>query len=106
MSTSAMPLMPMPPIPTKWIAPMSRGSFIGLPLPGPRSPRAGIGGPLGRVGGALRAGGGGHGYEFLRRAGKRGDLRRQPIGREVLLLEPHRPARRGQHAGIGGLVLI
>jgi hypothetical protein len=27
-STSAMPLMPMPPMPTKWIGPISRGSLI------------------------------------------------------------------------------
>src|SRR4051794_34834042 len=26
-----MPLMPMPPIPTKWIGPMSRGNFIWFP---------------------------------------------------------------------------
>src|SRR5438874_805298 len=28
MSTSAMPLMPMPPMPTKWIGPISLGSFM------------------------------------------------------------------------------
>jgi hypothetical protein len=27
-STSAMPLMPMPPIPTKWMGPISRGSLM------------------------------------------------------------------------------
>jgi hypothetical protein len=26
--TSAMPLMPMPPIPTKWMGPISRGSLM------------------------------------------------------------------------------
>jgi hypothetical protein len=27
-STSAMPLMPIPPIPTKWMGPISRGSLM------------------------------------------------------------------------------
>jgi hypothetical protein len=27
-NTSAMPLMPMPPIPTKWMGPISRGSLM------------------------------------------------------------------------------
>src|SRR5262252_1575205 len=100
MSTSAIPLMPMPPMPTKWIGPMSRGSFmlsfpvyllrITLTRRAANSRRRchaqhQIRQPLGGVDGALRAGGGGHCYELLRRAGKRADFGRQPIGREVVL---------------------
>src|SRR5215467_1658103 len=108
MSTSAMPLMPMPPMPTKWIGPISLGSFmLSCPVCLPRitlTHRAAnswrcchaqhqIGQPLGGVDGALRAGGGGHCYELLRRAGKRADFGRQPIGREIILPQAHRPAR-------------
>src|SRR5215813_12990447 len=119
MSTSAMPLMPMPPMPTKWIGPISLGSFmLSFPVYIPGSARRDatscrcchaqhqLGQPLGGVGAALRAGGRGHCYELLRRAGKRGDFGCQPIGREIVLAQAHRPARLLQHAGIGGLILI
>src|SRR5262249_37043052 len=121
MSTSAMPLMPMPPMPTKWIGPISLGSFIALvsrlsPAHQPDAPAANswrcgparpkTRKPLGRVDGALGARGGGLCYELLRRAGKRADFARQPIGREIVLAQAHRPARLLQHAGIGGLILI
>src|SRR5499427_2132461 len=121
MSTSAMPLMPMPPMPTKWIGPISLGSFmLSFPdylarIPLTRRPpnswrcchaQYQIGQPLGGVDGALGASGGGHCYELLRRAGKRADFARQPIGREIVLAQAHRPARLLQHAGIGGLILI
>jgi hypothetical protein len=42
----------------------------------------------------------------LRRAGKRADLGRQPIRREIVLAQPQRPAGGLQHTGIGELVLI
>src|SRR5712664_2255863 len=121
MSTSAIPLMPMPPMPTKWIGPISLGSFmLSFPVYLPRitpTRRAAnswrcchaqhqIRQPLGGVDGALGAGGGGHCYELLRRAGKRAEFGRQPIGREIILPQAHRPARLLQHAGIGGLILV
>src|SRR5216684_4794055 len=117
MSTSAMPLMPMPPMPTKWIGPISLGSFmLSFPVYLPRitpTRRAAnswrcchaqhqIRQPLGGVDGALRAGGGGHCYELLRRAGKRAELRRKPVRREIVLAERERAAGRCEHAGIGG----
>src|SRR5215471_10889561 len=82
MSTSAMPLMPMPPMPTKWIGPISLGSFmLSFPVYVPGSARRDatswrcchsqhqIRQPLGGVGGTLRPGSRGHCYELLRRTG-------------------------------------
>ena len=48
----------------------------------------------------------GHCYELLRRAGKRADLGRQPVGGEVVLAQAQRAPCPFQHAGIGGLVLV
>ena len=97
-----MPLMPMPPMPTKCTGPMSRGSFMRL---SPRSLRAyrmsrtlvtstaaksnprhlhhQIGQPLG---GVERAGGfGGRGHRGKPRGsrGERGDFGGQPFRREI-----------------------
>src|SRR5262249_36664131 len=117
----AIPLMPIPPMPTKWIGPISLGSFmLSFPVYLPRitltrqaanswhccHAQHQIRQPLGSVEGALRAGGGGHCYELLRRAGKRADFARQPIGREIILPPAHRSAHPLQHAGIGGLILV
>src|SRR3977135_4529695 len=62
--------------------------------------------PLGGIDGALRASGGGHCYELLRRTGKRADLGRKPIGREIVLAQAYRTTGAFQHPGIGGLILV
>ena len=100
--------MPMPPMPTKWIGPMSRGSFM---QSGPFSFQSGdphhqIGEPVGRVDDADRPGGRRHGGEPVRLGREAGDLGGEPLGRERRLLDPHRAARLRQHAGIGHLVLV
>src|SRR6516165_7292210 len=99
-----MPLMPMPPMPTKWIGPMSRGNFMEPPLLSsepcrscPRNPDAGrlstggrtvlrlpgldppdlhrqVGEPVGGVEDALAARRGGHGGELLGLGGEARDL--------------------------------
>src|SRR5262249_36125825 len=121
-STSAMPLMPMPPMPTKWIGPMSRGSFMAerflslvrcarfmarlRPWRQPGDLHHQIGEALSGIGGAGGAGGGRHGGKARRVGGERRDLARQAFRRKRVLAQEDGAARRLEHAGVGELVLI
>src|SRR5580704_7434020 len=92
--TSAMPLMPMPPMPTKCTGPMSRGSFIGAPssrrpnlmvCARPRHLQDQVGQPVGGIEPAHRFGGGCHGSEPGRGANERRELGGEPAwGKDVL----------------------
>src|ERR1700722_7049014 len=96
-----MPLMPMPPMPTKWIGPMSRGSFM-IPPSAVRVAATGIArrSPSGKPGEKERAG--------------RGGLRAGPVprhlhtqfGHPIRGIEKALPLRRRRHGGelfrIGG----
>ena len=106
----------MPPMPTKWMGPISRGSFIAGVLVfcrrriiagvHTRHPQHQIGQPLGGVDRAGRFGGGRHCGEAAGLGGQRRDLGGQPFRREIGLVEADRAARLLQHAGIGELVLV
>ena len=109
--------MPMPPMPTKWIGPISRGSFmrqrprdqrrisaLAVSHQPPACTRSASRSAASSAPAAWR--GLGHGGEPCRIGGKRGDLRRQPFGRELVLARRMRAAGPLQHAGIGVLVLI
>src|SRR5262245_30272605 len=105
-----MPLMPIPPIPTKWMGPISRGSLMkvssltsrlmkdrhGRDKPGDRDPNAKsavfrlnsgdfhdqIGQPLGGIEPAGGLGGARHRRKLRGLGGKRRDFRGEAIGRE------------------------
>ena len=111
-----MPLMPMPPMPTKWIGPISRGSFIAekphvvdadyRERYHTRHPQHQIGEPVGGVDRAGGFGGGGHAGQTARLGGQRRDLGGQPFRGEIGLVEADRAAGVHQHAGVGALVLV
>src|SRR5262249_50710764 len=133
-STSAMPLMPMPPMPTKWTGPMSRGSFIRSPLP-PRyalaravamaagdarlkqgRPRTEwlmpadlqhkVGQLLGRGRGARSFSRGCHAGKPCGLAQERRDFQGQSFGREVALFNPDCATGFGENARVFELILI
>src|SRR5215472_10163984 len=128
-----MPLMPMPPIPTKWMGPMSRGSRMQVspmvscllktwtagtspamtPARGKfdcwlysRHFRHEIGEPLGGIEPAGRARRRCHGRKPGGLGGEPRNFGGETIGRELALRDPQAPARLRQHAGICELVLI
>src|SRR5690606_19444438 len=106
MRTSAMPDMPMPPMPTKWMGPSSSGSLVAAFMSGLScqlfdegdEAGGGVGLPLGQC--IARHGLGGFGV-----AEDRGDVARQRGGVKQLFRDHHGGIGLGQPAGIGGLVV-
>src|SRR5215472_19189924 len=89
-----MPLMPIPPMPTKCTGPMSRGSLMATPVQnggnllgraGPRHRQDEVGKAVGGVEAAERPGRACHGTEALRRCGERRNLFGEPLRRERVL---------------------
>src|SRR5271170_7161077 len=113
-----MPLMPMPPMPTKCTGPMSRGSFIEFPCgenaetpnllvcARRRHLQDQIGQPVGGVEPADRPGGRRHGRQKQRVSYKGGDLSGKPSRRKFVLYQPDGSAGGLQDAGVSELVLI
>src|SRR5580658_727447 len=107
--TSAMPLMPMPPMPTKCTGPMSRGSFIGAPrlansggnvlfCAGPRYLQDQPGEPVGGIETAHGSGRFSHFCQILWRCSERGDFGGEPARGEIVLHKPNGACGFLQHA--------